>query len=342
MKQRKGDPRDRVTIKPRSPRKRLLNVIYFIDSKRTRTLQISLKTAGLSVGVLAVMLIWSLVASGLLVNELLVNNSLREHTRKLLTNIFNYQTRYDNVYERAYPDQTSSTSLATNEKTNKDSDTIKVEETSKPETAEEAQEDELNEDSDNVLALSAKDSIEAPTKQNVISKSTEKEKNSGAPPIAIENFSSALNDQLLTVRFSLKNLEKKKKTTGTVNARALYIDENRKIRFIRMRIENDTNEANSDNDSPSSDQHFNIRYYKNKVFHFDKPSDAAGAFTEVIIAIEDELGRMKEFTYKINTTSINESQKETKQAEKTEPSTTEETTPPYAAVTEPEVQPQAQ
>ena len=182
MKSRKGDPRDRVTIKPRSPRKRLLNIIYFIDSKRTRTLQISLKTAGLSVGILAVMIVWSLVASGLLVNELLVNNHLRDHTRRLLSNIFNYQTRYDNVYERAYPDQSAGNAeIANNEKDSKDY-SQNTEPASK-EPSQDTPEEDINQDSDNILALSAKENIEAPTKQNIITKSMEKEKEGTPPPL---------------------------------------------------------------------------------------------------------------------------------------------------------------
>ncbi len=258
--------------------------------------------------------------------------------------------RYDNVYEKAYPDHESTVSAFASTESS-----LKSTETAKPveDSAETTPEEEINQDSDNILSLAAKEIPENTAKQPPVAKSIEKPKSEGTPPIAIENFSSALNDQILTVRFSLKNLEKRKKTTGTVNARALFVDENKNIRFIRMRIENDTAEASSENDSPSSDQHFNIRYYKNKVFHFDKPTDVQGSFTEVVVAIEDEAGRMKEFTYKITpsssnkTKSIQESSNRVRREvaepiEANPPTEAPESTAPYALAPEPTSTPKPQ
>jgi hypothetical protein len=298
------DAKEKASNRPRSERKRYLNIIYFIDSKRTRTLKFSIKTGYLTVGILGLLVSWSLVASLLLVREHGLNTELRSRSRNLLSLIFNYQTRYDQVYEKAYPNDghpllpggsTVEDRIAalparpvvkTDEKTAAPAPVVVR---PAPPTL-----------AAKVAPPSPAPAVEADApdpKEKVISNALEQMPNS-EPTIAIENFSSAVHDETLTIRFSLKNTNKGNKASGTVTAQARFFESGKDGTWLETQSEgSETTVDTSDQDDPSSDRHFNIRYYKNKVFHFASPTNGKGLFTAVRITVKDEQGRSKEFSF---------------------------------------------
>ena len=84
-------------------RKRLLNVIYFIDSERTRSFKLSLGAFYTLMGVAVTLVLWFFLSI-----QLLVSGGQRAfyqtfRVKSLMATIFDYQTRYDQVYEKAYP-----------------------------------------------------------------------------------------------------------------------------------------------------------------------------------------------------------------------------------------------
>jgi hypothetical protein len=134
-------------------------------------------------------------------------------------------------------------------------------------------------------------------KEKVIANAIEQLPNN-EPTIAIENFSSAMHDETLTVRFSLKNTNKGSKASGTVTAQARFFENGKDGIWLNTQSEGTESAGDTgDQDDPSSDEHFNIRYYKNKVFHFASPTKSAGLFTAVRITVKDEQGRSKEFAF---------------------------------------------
>lgn len=319
MTQKSLDAKEKAGNRPRSRRKRYLNIIYFLDSHRTRTLKFSIRTSYLTIATLCLMLSWSLIASLLLIREHGLNTELRARSRNLLSVIFNYQTRYDQVYEKAYPNDGSPLMPKA----------PGIDVAAKVAAALEKQEDEKERKVDlpkqaiSVLPappnLAAKvappSSAQAPAptpapapvaaadksapapKEKVIASAIDRQP-PNEPTIAIENFSSAVHNETLTVRFSLRNTNKGNKATGTVTAQARYFETGKDGVWLETKTEaaKDQNDS-GDNEDPSSDEHFNIRYYKNKVFHFSNPTKADGLFTAVKITVKDEQGRIKEFSF---------------------------------------------
>jgi hypothetical protein len=298
------DPKEKAGNRPRSERKRYLNIIYFIDSKRTRTLKFSIKTGYLTVGTLCLLVSWSLVASLLLIREHGLNKELRSRSRNLLSVIFNYQTRYDQVYEKAYPNDGHPLlpgGVSVEDRLAALPDIKRDEEAESKAAPSQA----VVRPAPPTLAAKSAPPSPAPAapaavpapKEKLIATALEQAP-SNEPTIAIENFSSAMHDESLTIRFSLKNTNKGSKASGTVTAQARFFATGKDAVWLQTHVESSGSSTDTgDQDDPSSDEHFNIRYYKNKVFHFTSKTKGDGLFTDVRITVKDEQGRTKEFSF---------------------------------------------
>ncbi len=286
-------PKDKSGTRPRPERVRFLNVIYFVDSHRTRSLKFTLKTAAFSVTLLLALLSWSFIASGLLYREYSINSELRVHSRKLLGAIFTYQTRYDEVYELAYPGDHQS--LAAKSSVSNEDKALKTEDNDLDGL--DTSDAPSIKTGENMAAVSQ--ASEATPKEKVVSHAPRPAETKAEVPIAIENFSEEMQDSTLIVRFALKNLATPNKTSGRVNAQASFTDDNKQVTAIEMRPGEADDDQGSEGADPSSDQHFNIRYYKNKVFRFDPPEGVKGEFTAVVVTLKDEKGHTKDFRFAI-------------------------------------------
>lgn len=94
----KSDPEQ-----PQSPRKKTLNIIYFVDSSRTRSLKIPLGRAQLTLFLALGTMVWAVGSAMLLAQAHKDNDGLTRSLRASMATVFEYETRYDGVYEIAYP-----------------------------------------------------------------------------------------------------------------------------------------------------------------------------------------------------------------------------------------------
>ncbi len=294
-----NDPKFRVHARARSERQRFLNIIYFMDSRRTRTLKFTLRSASITLGVLAVLLTWSFIASGLLIHEYQTNSDLRQQTRGLLSTIFSYQTRYDEVYENAYPEKESLSSSVAASKAEEDvEDEIEAEEQDEVPNGSHLAAKSLA-DSKNPSSTSEAIAKSPDPKERAVSQSLEEKLKKLEFPIVIENFSTQLYSGTLVARFSLQNNNRPNKSSGLVIASAKFVDDKQKVTMVDMEVENGPSDETSEGIESSSDQHYNIRYYKNKKFSFIKPKGQLGDFASVAITLKGEDGRKKEFSFAI-------------------------------------------
>src|SRR5262245_5829204 len=84
-------------------RQKELNIIYFIDAKKTKTVRISLRNFYYLLGVFVVFCVWSVASLGLTFHLMSKNKNAEDNVQKLLSDIFNYQVKYEDVYQKAYP-----------------------------------------------------------------------------------------------------------------------------------------------------------------------------------------------------------------------------------------------
>lgn len=85
------------------PRKQFLNVVYFIDSSRTRTMKMPLARVHLFLFCALILLAWS--ASSLVIIAVLMKDrtDLIANLRQSMHTVFEFESLYDGVYETAYP-----------------------------------------------------------------------------------------------------------------------------------------------------------------------------------------------------------------------------------------------
>ncbi len=325
--------KDKIIIRPRSERKRFLNIIYFIDSNRTRTLKFSIRTSYLTIGTLILLVSWSMIASLLLLREHGLNTEQRARSRNLLSVIFGYQTRYDQVYEKAYPN--NGTPLLATAESPDPAPKLAVNVYQEGQNDTEAHVDlpsESNTAKLTAITMAARAKAAIPPAPAEVTAPDPKERaianileklQPAEPPIAVENFSSAIHENTLTIRFALKNTNKGNKATGRVTAQARYFEDGKEGTWLpTQEISSEEQTDTGDQDDPSSDQHFNIRYYKNKVFHFTNATKSAGLFTAVRITVKDEQGRAKDFTFPLTKEPfIQQSKMERSPVDEAEPET---------------------
>ena len=85
-------------------RDRYLNIVYFVDSARTRSIRITLAQARwLLAGATGVSL-WALLSVGWILSLDQILTKTRAHLATALSNIFDYQVKYDHIFDAAYPD----------------------------------------------------------------------------------------------------------------------------------------------------------------------------------------------------------------------------------------------
>jgi hypothetical protein len=85
------------------PRKQFLNVVYFIDSSRTRTLKMPLGRVNLFLFCALMLIAWS-VGSAVIIGVLMKDRTdLIANLRQTMQTVFEFESLYDGVYETAYP-----------------------------------------------------------------------------------------------------------------------------------------------------------------------------------------------------------------------------------------------
>lgn len=84
-------------------RKRKLNLIYFVDSARTKSLAIPLLQLKILGAMLFLLVAWSIASTAAIGWLLVEKTDLAHRLQASLATVFDYESRYDGVYDIAYP-----------------------------------------------------------------------------------------------------------------------------------------------------------------------------------------------------------------------------------------------
>lgn len=217
--------------------------------------------AMLIVGGLAAVGVWALVSLVLVVKYRSDNTHLREKLQTALTTVFDYQTRYDDVFERAYPESVGKEQLTAK----------------KPEEPK------------------AKAETKAPGAAAPVAQADgdEDEKAPGSDGEAttlatVENVAWKLKGNNLDLQFNIKNSEPNTKSEGrvwgiakfeTADGQVLYVGSPRDINVDAGGLAKNTQRGYS----------YSIRFHRQRNFVFQAPA-AAGAFKEIKIFVKNKQG----------------------------------------------------
>lgn len=235
---------------------------------------------------LVLTLLWSFIATGLLISSYQNNSQQTQKTQDLLVTIFNYQTRYDRVYERTYPEHSQ----------------INIASQTKPVVNSNNPIQEVNENSEKEvekLTLSAKP-LEKPKREaasalpeNKIEKST-----NTVDPIKVDRYKITQVDDQLILEFSIKNQTRPSKASGYVIGFAKYISINGETYNVSSPPGVLTTKSINRWSLPRNNR-FSIRYYTSKKLVFKVPNRKGGSFESIKIHIGGVQDKPIEYIYNI-------------------------------------------
>lgn len=96
-----------VVVPNQGIRERHLNIVYFVDSSKSHSMRINLVLARWILAGSIGLVLWSVLSLGWIISLGSVLKVTRDHLETALTSIFNYQVKYDRVFEQAYPESST-------------------------------------------------------------------------------------------------------------------------------------------------------------------------------------------------------------------------------------------
>ena len=278
-------------------RSRFLNIIYFVDSNRTHSFKLPVKRAQWMLFGLIATVIWAIGSATWLTIELRTSHAKSLEINKLMATIFDYQTRYDQVYERTYPKELQKRQLPAAIADNDSGE--------KPALAEEEKESEEIKESEKKKAIviaatkpveekkekikEKKKAVKEPealaAKERSIKIEAKKAKTKKGSPILIDQPTHKSDATGLTLSFAIKNRIGPNKAEGRLWGVATYTLENGSTQLVSAPFGIDP----SDKGIPSEirkARSFRIRYYKLKQLFFERPS-VKGSFTKIEVYCAD-------------------------------------------------------
>ena len=254
------------------PKPSILNIIYFIDSKQTKSLKIPLKAAGWLAGSLIIIVLWSFSSLAVLVQSYTKTGELSSKISSLKHVIFEQQVKLERVYEKTYQDHT------------KESDqSSAISDESSP----------TDHSSSNTASTNPVSVIKNPSQAN---EKIVAEKNSNITEdshVKIETARIKSTQNQLELNFSIKNLDSPKQKEGNVIGVAKYIGPDGSSQLITSPPGISlSGEGRPDN--LKTGFRFSIKYYKERMLFFTTPKVRGGSFEKVSIFTLDDQGNKSE------------------------------------------------
>jgi hypothetical protein len=285
----------------REGRRQKLNVIYFVDSSRTRSLTISIGRLNALLFALLTMMTWSVVSIGLLAWVLRGNHELRNRLRDSLATIFEFESRYEEAFSVAYPTEPKSVEAqppsvaslykagaAEGAKSAPQGAATANSAAEEAASAGAAADAKVAETAAKTLPPSAAAAAPAATAAAATAQAAAATPQ-GATPVIVGNPVLEKGDTALELHFDLTNKSESDKADGYVWAIAEFVTTDGQRLFIGAPTEVGAS-ATGEPTYPQRSASFSIRRYKKKSFTFPYVKGKAGTFTTVRIGIMERSG----------------------------------------------------
>lgn len=276
-----------------SGRKRQLNVIYFVDSARTRSFNIPLGRLNVLLFLLAGMLTWSVASVGLMIWVARGQEDTAARLRQVLATVLDYETRYDGVYEIAYPSGDKSAAGAkvaanvpqTTEGATVASAAATTQAAAAANAAPATDDDEVAmAPAPGKAAATTEVSGDEPPAATVAQAGT-----AGEASVVVGNPVLEAGPAALELRFDLTSKSGQDRAEGYVWAVAEFTTDAGKKIYIgapsAIQVKEDGEPS-----FPQRSAIFGIRRFKKKIFSFPLVKDTAGTFTGIRIGVMDRTG----------------------------------------------------
>ncbi|MGE0171736.1 MAG: hypothetical protein AB7T49_03090 [Oligoflexales bacterium] len=258
-------------------------MIYFIDSDKTRSFKLPLKIAYTFVAFALFLALWLFTSLTLLYVDQRTIGSDKTHIQNLLGVIFQYQTRYDEIFEIAYEGLSSPAATSTS-----------VAETGKPKPAAPQAREKPAETKEPVKTVAEKPATEAPrtvaeTSQPETEEEAQPEKEAFA--VQVENMKEQVIQDELKVSFAIRNTDSTQKASGFIWGVAKIEKEDGQTAFLTSPTSVNVDEK-GDVKNVSQAYKFSIKFYKGKTLTFALPP-VNGVVKEISVFVSDNDGQEK-------------------------------------------------
>ena len=259
---------------PTARKSRQLNVIYFVDSARTRSFRVSLTLVNALLVFLMALLIWAIVSVIVLVALGNDRQELSVRFTEAQNTIFKYETTYDSAYEVAYAKSNF----------DKKDGVIASEESDDEITDAEANDTEEKPDEE-VTKVDKPVTKIVKNPKMALSTNAVKQENS----IDVVDARATLLNKDLKLAFKILNTNSPRRIAGRVHAIAEFIHADGRKEFFGAPTGIEVNAAGIAQ-NPQEAYRFSIRRYKVKKFLFKLPEQIKGNIKEIRIELTTEEG----------------------------------------------------
>ena len=290
--------------RPKAVRKKTLNIIYFVDSDRTKSIQLPTTTVtGLAVG-LGLLFVWFFFSAWLGFVFVRDRISLLNMVRDARSTLFDYESRFEDIYAIAYPYETNRESAAAEappaapvaEVPKKAAPAKAAEESTAPVVPKPAAKPVPTAVVEAAVAavpvVPAKEVAKAAPVESSLTG------NASTSMVSVDNPIFKGSQENLELKVNINNRDSKRKAEGYVWAVATYRTDGGEEMFVGAPKGMQVN-ATGDTADPRNAQKYAIQFHKPKNFIFGTPPPGAGKFTQVKIVLQDYSGQRLEFKFPV-------------------------------------------
>lgn len=259
-------------------KKRYLNIIYFFDGSKTKTLRLPTIPVKILISLVFAMSFWFIAATFFLVASINEQYLLYKRLHSFSEGLLQYQIKYDSVYERAYPAKTPTSSASVAQ-----TKTVTQEHSSSsPQISTQTQ---THEENSTITEPIESTSNASEVNNNLFaSKSLKVDQESQGLTIEIESPILMHRDDKVELSITLHNKKTKVRARGILSATAEWKDQTGQIQKIS------SIDGNKSSDGLAA-KSYNIRQYKREKFLFTSPKNVKDPIlTKVEILITDKDG----------------------------------------------------
>lgn len=291
--------------RPTAVRKKTLNIIYFVDSDRTKSIQLPTATVtSLAVG-LGLLVVWFFLSAWLGFVFVRDRINLLNMVRDARSTLFDYESRFEDIYTIAYPYETNRESAAAEttplpappvtEVPKKPAAPVKAPEVGAapvvPKPAAKPVAAAVVEAPAAPMAPAKEPAKAAPVESSLTG-------NAATSLVSVDNPIFKGSQENLELRVNINNRDSRRKAEGYVWAVATYRTEGGDEMFVGAPKGMQVN-ASGDTADPRNGQKYAIQFHKPKNFLFGTPPTGAGKFTQVKIVLQDYSGQRLEFKFPV-------------------------------------------
>lgn len=286
-----------VAVQNHAPRERHLNIVYFVDSARTHSIRVNLSHARWVLAGAVGLTIWAVMSLAWILSLGRILDTTRNHLSTALASVFDYQVKYDKIFDVAYPDASLNGYYAEGShlSANNPTTTNDVRPAEKPAAAVAVKEAAVPAMATSVTAVgqpaAATAVVAPPTSETAaVTPAQASAAQSSVASLDIRKPLLKKSGDKLSLEFDMINRETKNKSEGyvwaIVNVKLADGSQKSIVAPTSARL-NKTGSV----DNHASAYRFSIQRYKKKEFGFILPTADESAITEVKIVYSDLSGK---------------------------------------------------